>query len=108
MAMVSVTITGAGDMVCSGDAGATTRVSFLLQHGPLSDMTADVATLASTTGTPSISVLSKGQVRFCFKSSRPAAERNVAERPLERAATDGSSCSGQGALSTCSARRVQT
>lgn len=61
---VSVTITGIGDMICSGDSGATTQVAFLLQHGPLSEMTADVATLASTTGTPSTAVLTKGQVRF--------------------------------------------
>lgn len=95
MDMVSVTITGAGDMICSGNSGATTQVAFLLQHGPLSDMTADVATLASTTGTPSIAVLSKGQVRFASAVySRPALEGNVAERSLERAATGFSSCSG--------------
>lgn len=61
---VSVTITGTGDMVCSGDSGATTQVAFLLQHGPLSDMTADIATLESTTGTPSIAVIATGQVRM--------------------------------------------
>ena len=65
--MVSVTITGDGDMICSGNSGATTQVSFLLQHGPLSAMTADVGTLASTTGTPSITVLTNGQVRFVSK-----------------------------------------
>ncbi len=61
MDLVSVAITGADGMICSGDA--TTQVSFLLQHGALSDMTADVATLASSTGTPAVSVLTKGQVR---------------------------------------------
>lgn len=64
MEMVSVTITGAGDMICSGNSGATTQIVFLLQHGPLSNMTADVATLASTTDTPYIDVFAKGQVRF--------------------------------------------
>ena len=67
MDMVSVTITGEADMICSGDSGATTHVAFLLQHGPLSAMTADVGTLASTTGIPSIAVRTNGQVRLVQK-----------------------------------------
>lgn len=61
---VAVNITGPGEMVCNGSDGATTRVTFLLQHGLLPNMTADVGTLASTTGTPSVSVIAKGQVNF--------------------------------------------
>ena len=61
---VGVNITGPGEMVCSGSDGATTRVTFLLQHGLLSNMTADVGTLASTTSAPSVSVIAKGQVIF--------------------------------------------
>lgn len=61
---VAVNITGPGEMVCNGSDGATTRVTFLVQHGSLSNMTADIGTLASTTGTPSVSVIAKGQVIF--------------------------------------------
>lgn len=59
---VAVNITGPGEMVCNGSNGATTRVTFLLQHGLLSNMTANVGTLASTAGAPSVSVIAKGQV----------------------------------------------
>ncbi|CAM9146187.1 unnamed protein product [Ectocarpus fasciculatus] len=58
--VVSVNITGAGGMICSGNDGVTSRVAFLLQHGPLSNMTADVASLASTTDDPSVAVYAKG------------------------------------------------
>lgn len=79
MDLVSVTITGADAMICSGDA--TTQVSFLRQHGALSDMTADAATLASSTGTPAVSVLTKGQVS---EKSFPTAVAPVLERPHVR------------------------
>lgn len=55
-------ITGPGQLICNGSEGATTRVTFLLQHGSLPNMTADIGNLASTTGTPSVSVIAKGQV----------------------------------------------
>lgn len=64
MDSVSVNITGPGNMICNGTDGATTRVSFLLQHGRLSNLTADMAALASTTNTPSVAVFAKGQVRL--------------------------------------------
>lgn len=62
---VAVNITGPGEMVCNGSEGATTRVTFLLQHGLLANMTAGAGTLDSTTGTPSVSVIAKGQVTSC-------------------------------------------
>ncbi|CAM9293856.1 unnamed protein product, partial [Hapterophycus canaliculatus] len=59
--LVSINITGPGNMVCNGSGGVTTRVAFLLQHAPLSNITADVTGLASTTNTPFVEVYAKGQ-----------------------------------------------
>lgn len=56
-------ISGSGGIICNGSDGATTRVTFLLQYGSLSNLTADVATLRSTRASPFVNVFTKGQVR---------------------------------------------
>lgn len=85
-------ISGPGGMICNGSDGATTRVTFLLQHGSLSNLTADVATLRSTRTSPSVAVFAKGQVR---KSRHKAARWFVAVVAGDGEASElwGSGCS---------------
>lgn len=60
---VFVNVTGPGATICNGSEGATTRVTFLVQYGSLSNVTANTATLSSSTAVPTIAVVSKGRVR---------------------------------------------
>lgn len=59
---VLVNITGPGATMCNGSDGSTTRVTFLLQYGALSNMTVDTYTLKSSVATPVLTVFAKGQV----------------------------------------------